>query len=167
MSSYPVFGTSTGWHSIFKKVRKSQIEDLGEGTNLYFKFLKYFMFLFICCGIISIPQILINNRGVEYSDVTNFVKSYFGAASIGNIGPYQEVNCKSSLIPPSMNDATYIPLTCSKGKSLRAILHIGLAFQEETCGGSGFNKTIKTVDRCTLGSMTSAQQEFDIEESFK
>ena len=46
MVPYPVFGTDTGRHSSDFKQRRSEIEALGEGTCLYFKFMKYFMGIF-------------------------------------------------------------------------------------------------------------------------
>ena len=55
MSSYSLLSTSTGWHSSNKQIRKSDVEELGEGTNLYFKFLKYFMILYFVAFLVTLP----------------------------------------------------------------------------------------------------------------
>ena len=66
MESYPLFGTNTGWHTSTVSGRKADIEQLGEGTNLYFKFLKYFMVIFLVCSVLSLPSLMINEQGVTY-----------------------------------------------------------------------------------------------------
>lgn len=64
ITSYPLFGTKIGHHSTDRSNRKSEIEDLGEGTNLYFKFLIYFMFIFFWCTLFSGPAIAIYAYGM-------------------------------------------------------------------------------------------------------
>lgn len=53
-------------------------------------------------------------------------------------------------------------------------MHFGLAFKNETFMGSddltrttSMNKTIKTVDRCTYGSMTDLTLEQNIDQQFE
>jgi hypothetical protein len=53
-----------GWHSTNSKWRGSIIGDsLGEATNLYFKFLKYFIVIFFICSLLSAPAILVYSSG--------------------------------------------------------------------------------------------------------
>ena len=47
---------------------------MGEGTVLYFKFLKYFMAVFLLAFGISVPSLLMYTRGLEYSDVKDAIK---------------------------------------------------------------------------------------------
>jgi len=70
-SSYPFFTTGTGWHSTEKRNRKSDIEELGEGTNLYFKFLKYFMLLLFFATVFSVPAFMIYFNGSQYANITD------------------------------------------------------------------------------------------------
>ena len=99
LSSYPILSTGTGWHSIEKRNRKSDIEDLGEGTNLYFKFLKYFMVLFFICTIISIPSIGIYASGMENDSETRILQKFLMALTLGNVGSYSAQVCNSALVP--------------------------------------------------------------------
>ena len=59
IDSFSVLDAKTGWHQNSTDRRKSDIEKLGEGTNLYFKFLKYMMFYLIICTVLSIPSFMI------------------------------------------------------------------------------------------------------------
>ncbi len=70
---YPLFSTNTGWHSTVRPWRKSEIEELGEGTNLYFKFLKYFMLLFLFCAGLSGPASAFYAFGFEYLKVPDIL----------------------------------------------------------------------------------------------
>lgn len=103
---YPIVSTSTGWHSTNKDFRKSDIEDLGEGTCLYFKFLKYFMVLLLTWILISIPATIIYSSGTEYSYATDnrseILKSllmYMATPTLGNLGSYMVQSCNSAQIP--------------------------------------------------------------------
>jgi hypothetical protein len=60
LDSYSILDAKTGWHRNSVDSRKSDIEQLGEGTNLYFKFLKYMMLCLILCTLLSIPSLMIN-----------------------------------------------------------------------------------------------------------
>jgi hypothetical protein len=41
-----------------------------------------------------------------------------------------------------------------------------MAFQNQTCTGLGVYQKVNTIDRCSLGSMSNAQLEANIEERF-
>ena len=71
VSEFSVLSTNLGYHSTDAANRKSEIESLGEGNNLYFKFLKYFMTVFVICACISGPQIATNSNGHEYESYDN------------------------------------------------------------------------------------------------
>jgi hypothetical protein len=87
MVPYPLFATDTGIHSSDPKQRKSEIEPLGEGTCLYFKFMKYFMLIFFVCFVLSVPAMVINGNGSAFKDAeaTPF-KKLMALTTMGNIG---------------------------------------------------------------------------------
>ena len=116
VSEFSIFYTNLGSHSTDKNTRKSDIESLGEGTNLYFKFLKYFMLIFALCACISGPQIAANSNGVEYIDKEVHPLSKFIAQTfLGNIGNVQELTCVSGDLPNTKNKAPRVAfLECSK-----------------------------------------------------
>jgi hypothetical protein len=60
---FPLYNTEIGYHSVNRANRKSDIEELGEGTNMYFKFMKYFMFWFFIATLFSGPAISIYMYG--------------------------------------------------------------------------------------------------------
>jgi len=99
MSSFPLLWTKTGWHSTSTKMRKSEVEVLGEGANLYFKFLKYFMTLFCFATLVSLPTISMFGNGIENADYTNNLSKFLMALTLGNIGPYAVETCTSSPVP--------------------------------------------------------------------
>jgi len=88
MHPYALIGTNTGRHSTNKGSRKSDIEELGEGTCLYFKFLKYFMVLFFIAALISVPATLINLKGIEYEYVSDGIHKYVAYTTLGSLGSY-------------------------------------------------------------------------------
>jgi len=88
MHPFPIVGTSTGWHSTNKNHRKSDIEELGEGTCLYFKFLKYFMALLLIAAIISVPATVIYSSGIEYDYVTDGFHKVLAYPTLGSLGSY-------------------------------------------------------------------------------
>ena len=128
LQPYPIFGTSTGWHSTNKDSRKSDIEELGEGTCLYFKFLKYFMVIFFVAALISLPATFINLNGNEYDYVTDEYHKLLGYTTLGNLGSYVNQTCSSAYVPATINSASYIGLSCDEGKNLTNLDHFGLAF---------------------------------------
>lgn len=149
MDSFPLYETKTGWHRNSIDARKSDIEQLGEGTNLYFKFLKYIMFCLLLCSILSIPSLMINGLGFSYDSEERPYVKLLAKTTLGSIGNYQNMACSSASLPDTMNFASYIEFSCPKGMSMTSINQLGLAFQNETCTGTGFNKKVETIDRCT------------------
>ena len=63
IQQYPLGKSGTGWHSTDKRWRRSDLEQLGIGVNLYFKMLKYFSLLFLLFFILSIPSMVIYGSG--------------------------------------------------------------------------------------------------------
>lgn len=121
MSSYPLFETKTGQHVSTVSGRSSDIFQLGEGTNLYFKFLKYFMGIFAICILLSIPSLMINEQGFRYHSEENFLKKLVAKTTLGSIGPYMDMACSSSELPSTANLASYINFNCPKGKTMTGI----------------------------------------------
>lgn len=167
LSEYALFGTGIGSHSDDRRTRKSDIEELGEGTNLYFKFLKYFMLLFFICTLLSGPALTVYLYGMEYDAVREPFVKWLSVASLGNLGSYQAATCSSASLPPTKNRASYIGFRCDHGKKLKSLQHFGLAYKNNTCVGTGFQKSVKTVDRCTMGSMTDLQVDYNLQSLFE
>lgn len=63
IQQYPLGKSRTGWHSTDKRWRRSDLEQLGIGVNLYFKMLKYFSLLFLLFFVLSIPSMVIYGSG--------------------------------------------------------------------------------------------------------
>jgi len=62
--------------------------------------------------------------------------------------------------------ASYIGFSCDYGKNITSLQHFGLAFQNETCSGLGIEKSVRTIDKCSLGKMEHAQAEYNLEKQF-
>lgn len=138
MTPYPTWGTNTGRHSSVFKNRVSDIEPLGEGVCLYFKFMKYFMFIFFVCFVLSIPSMVINGNGGAFNEHTaNPFKKMMALTTMGNIGSYQDLACQAAVLPDTSNKASYINFACPKGKTIQGLKHFGMAFQNQTCTGLG------------------------------
>ena len=167
VTEFSVIGTNLGYHSTNVRDRKSDIESLGEGNNLYFKFLKYFMLLFAICACISGPQIAANSNGVEFQKYeTNNFAAWIARTFLGNIGSYLDLTCVSGNLPNTKNKASYINFKCPKGKSVTELKHFGLAYQNQTCTGKGINQSVDTIDRCTMGSMENTDLEKNLKARF-
>lgn len=69
---FPLYNTDIGYHSENRANRKSDIEELGEATNLYFKFMKYFMLWFFIATLFSGPAIALFIYGVQYDDIQDW-----------------------------------------------------------------------------------------------
>jgi hypothetical protein len=88
LGEYSLIGADTGVHSTDRRARKSDIEELGEGTNLYFKFLKYWMLLFFIATCLSGPALAVFAYGMEYDQVAEPFVKWLSVASLGNMGSY-------------------------------------------------------------------------------
>ena len=151
--SYPLLGTETGTHSTDKRNRLSDIEELGEGTNLYFKFLKYFMGLFVFCTILSLPAIFIFISGGHFDGISNPIKQYMGVYTLGNLGSSLDTTCSSATLPQTSNDAGYISFKCPRGMTIANLQQFGMAYNNQTCTGFGVDRKVRTIRTCSLGSM--------------
>lgn len=85
----------TGWHSTDRETRKTDINELGEGNMLYFKFLKYWMGIFAFVTIISLPAICLYTDQYAYDSITTSTKG-LATATFGNLGYYWDTACSSA-----------------------------------------------------------------------
>jgi hypothetical protein len=87
-AEFSVISTKMGYHSTNASNRKSEIESLGEGNNLYFKFMKYFMIIFAICSCLSGPQIAANTNGLQYqlNLDSNVLYVWIAKTFMGNLG---------------------------------------------------------------------------------
>ena len=81
-------GSDFGYHSYERKNRKMDVEELGEGTNLYFKFLKYFVCVFFGATLISGPALTFFIWGRQYDKVYDAYNHYVAISTIGNMGSF-------------------------------------------------------------------------------
>ena len=87
-----VCSTKTGYHDCCsRRRRKSDFEEYGVGTVLYFQFLKYIGCLFLMMTVLAIPSMLFFFYGTELEDVA--FKKIVTSASLGNLGSSKPV-CK-------------------------------------------------------------------------
>jgi hypothetical protein len=121
VEEFPLFGTEIGHHSTDRDNRKSDIEVLGEGTNLYFKFMKYWMLVFFIGTIISGPAISLYMYGMQYDMITDWYTRMTGMATLGNLGTKEDRSCSSAYLPNSRNKASYIGFRCEHGKTITGI----------------------------------------------
>jgi hypothetical protein len=84
---YPVWRSKTGWHSSNKRWRRSELEQLGIGINLYFKMLKYFSVLFLLFFVLSIPSMLIYGGGEAHAAHRIGYQQWLNYISLGNMDP--------------------------------------------------------------------------------
>lgn len=90
----PICASKTGSHNCCSRAqRKSDFQEYGVGTVLYFQFLKYMGCMFVLFFILAIPAMLFFFYGTELADVT-FTK-VVTAASLGNLGSSSPV-CNSA-----------------------------------------------------------------------
>jgi hypothetical protein len=83
---FPLCKTKTGWHCCIKRFRKSDFGYLGTGTSLYFKMLKYLIFLFLILSILSVPSYFFYIAGGEIDFSTIDIKTILTFFTLGNIG---------------------------------------------------------------------------------
>lgn len=156
----------TGMHSADRNSRKSDIFELGEGNMLYFKFLKYWMLIFCVVTVLSLPAICLYNDQFAYDSITTSTKG-LATATFGNLGYYWDTSCSSANLPDTGNMASHISFECIDGKVLTSLQHFGLAYKNQTCVGEDYKKSVVTVDRCTMGSMTNEDTYGALQEVFE
>jgi hypothetical protein len=83
---YSWCGSRTGWHCACKKMRQSDIREMGVGISVYFKMLKFLMCLFLWFSFLSIPAYVFYSTGNEAGLKDTSIKYVLSALSLGNIG---------------------------------------------------------------------------------
>jgi len=76
--------TKFGWFCCGEKFRKSAIENLGVGTDCYFKVLKVFIICFFLISLINIPLYFVYYNNNKDKVVTNYRDALF-KLTIGNL----------------------------------------------------------------------------------
>jgi hypothetical protein len=166
-TEYPICSTEMGNHSSDRRDRKSEIEDLGEGTVLYFKFLKYWMFIFFMSTLLSGPALAVFLYGMQYDQLTEPFYLYVARSFMGNMGSYMDMSCTNANLPPTKNRAAYIGFKCGDGRKLKSLQHFGLANANQTCVGHSFQKKVNTIDRCSMGTSKDAAVDKNLQDLFK
>ena len=128
--------------------------------------LKYLGFLFAIFTIMTIPCLMIYGSGVAYEDHDVFTQKWLAGTSLGSLDAGKELIASSAVAIPTKNLAGFMRIQCENDGKMTNLIHFGLAFKNETFMGSdsltrgtSMNKTIKTVDRCTYGSMSDLRNE--------
>ena len=165
-----ITSSSTGCHSVSKRFRRSDFDNLGPGPVLYFKMLKYLGALFAMFTIITIPCLMIYGSGVAYEDHDIFIQKWLAGASLGNLDSGKEIVSSTAVAIPTRNLAGFLRVECQNDYKISNLMHFGLAYKNETFMGSddftrgtSMNKTIRTIDRCTYGSMNDMRNEQNLE----
>src|SRR4051794_40081091 len=83
---FPLFKTSTGVHCCLKRYRASELRELGVGITLYFKLLKYLIYLFLWFTLVSLPSYYIYHSVGSTVEVELNLKHILATFSLGNIG---------------------------------------------------------------------------------
>ena len=117
---HPICKTNLGFHDCCSRERRrSDFDEYGVGTVLYFQFLKYMGCLFLAMAFLSIPSMLFFFYGTELTDYS--LTKIVTAASLGNLGSSSPV-CKFGTFDET--DKVQIELSCAFGE-LYAIEHFG------------------------------------------
>lgn len=91
----PVCKTNLGFHDCCSRERRrSDFDEYGVGTVLYFQFLKFMSCQFMVLALLALPSMLFFFYGTDLSD-TSFTK-VVTAASLGNLGSSNPV-CNSAI----------------------------------------------------------------------
>ena len=162
----PVLTSRTGCHCSFKTWRRSDLDQLGLGVNLYFKMLKYLGFMFLLFFAVSLPTLAIFKSGNIYDTHHIALQRQIGALGLGNLENTSRVVPFSAVVQPSSNLGGYIVMECPAGQTIDELMHFGLAYRNYTVTGMGLDVTVKTIDRCTLGKMSDMTNEYLLEKQF-
>lgn len=155
-----ICGSSTGCHCSKRKYRLSDFDELGPGVNLYFKMLKYFSMCFFIFCLISIPSVLIFISGDGYANEDMKAASIIMKTSLGNMDEFETNTCSFTMIGDSYPAASSMKFKCSGSNYLiKEFKQLGLAYKEKTCTGLGKKMSVSTLDRCTVGQMSSTEKE--------
>jgi hypothetical protein len=112
----PICGTNTGFFSMRKENRESDLQEYGSGIVLYFQFLKYLGCVFFVLSLLSLPSMFFFYSGNMSHEGS--MKGIITALSMGNIGEartacstgrYQDIRFGNN------NPTLTISLTCANG----------------------------------------------------
>ena len=111
----PVCRTKTGFHNCCnRQKRKSDLEEYGVGSVLYFQFLKYMAMLFGFMVLLSIPSMLFFYSGSSLGG-TN-IQAIIRATSLGNLGSSKPVcNREAFILNSDGNYEADLSLSCPFG----------------------------------------------------
>lgn len=93
------------------------------------------------------------------------IEKYIGSLSLGNLNSIKEM--KHFISRPQgawKKPEEDVLIQCPLNSTMVELMHYGLAFKDQTVVGQGYNKTIKTVDGCSFGSMKDLRAEYYLEE---
>lgn len=93
LQPFALCGSNLGCHTCIKSRRKSDLKDFGVGITLYFKMIKFLIYLFLCLSILCFPVFVIYWSGNE-SEIQFTNKQALSALTLGNIGESETV-CNS------------------------------------------------------------------------
>eukprot|EP00347_Sterkiella_histriomuscorum_P010278 403376914 len=158
---FTVFGTRTGWHLPCRRVRQTDLGDLGVGFCVYFKMLKFFMILFLLFAILSLPAYLLFFSGNKTEGEEITIKFILSAFTLGNIGQSQQT-CNYDTF--GSNSETYIPLLCSYG-TFEKIKNFGLAKSGTKCPQDE-NNNLDIDSDCSRNSLIKEQKDI-VDERFE
>ena len=81
---FSILKSKVGFPSCKTEKRRSDFENYGAGTVMYFQLLKYFFWIFLLLLIVSLPSMAIYYSGNTGSYLSDF-KSFISLVSIGNM----------------------------------------------------------------------------------
>ena len=126
----PICGTTSGSYSTSKDWRKSDLNQLGLGINMYLKILKYYMCVFFLLFLLSLPSIMIYYGGTAFSNHNVPIQKFFATPTLGNLGSSQTISASEATVPPTRNLASFIELGCDQKEQVMSdIMHFGMAYK--------------------------------------
>lgn len=126
IDKYPIWASSVGMHSTYKKWRATDLEILGPGILLYLKMLKYWGVLFLLFFLISIPSISIYQQGTHYSEHPVSTSRMFASTTMGNLGVWRNIEVAYLDLSESKDSYTF-PIACPSDKNIGDLIKFGLA----------------------------------------
>lgn len=127
-------------------MRRSDFARLGVGVSLYFKFIKYAIWIFMIMSILSIPALTFfigSSRDTENTNVG--IYTALASTTLGNLGSSRS-SCTSTegLATPGTSESTFI---CSYGE-LREIELFGVKNEESSCENYGASLEVVEKNTC-------------------
>ena len=128
---------------------------MGEATSLYFKFLKYYILIFVICSSFSGVAIAVYATQMEFEMANFSLEKMITLVSPGNLIPQTDITCASANIPTASRQPSRMSFRCDNAMLLKSIKVFGLTQQDQGCSGLGTKTKLQTSETCTLDSMTS------------